>query len=364
MIPVPVQHPLVALAVVLGATTAAVGVVTVAFAWRTHRQRRRNDAIRDRLQGDLFDRLFEAEPDWAGWVETLSEAERTQVLVLLERYLRQLRGTEHQRLRGLAAALDVIDDARAGLEGRRGRFRALTWLALLEESVEPDVLRATCGTNRRHRDAAARVLYASGHADAAVAGTELLLGDGDEPLSAFGMDTLYRLNDGPRTPLLALASERARSWNERLLVQVLIVLRHCSVAETDDNLDWLLTLLAHDSARVRSATLGVIERHGWRPTFRQRIDVEALLSDPDAAVRHDAYLLLASWPDPDATAWLTQSLDVESDRELLAVVRALSMHREASLPTEGRAGPFADWVRADAAVGARRRIWGVTAAWT
>lgn len=358
-----VQRALVVVAVGLGATTVVVGAGTAALAWRNHRRTRRDDAIRDSLKEGLFDRLFEPEPGWDDWVATLSGPERTQLRVLLEGYLRQLTGTEHQRLRGLAAALGVTADARAGLDRRRGRFRALTWLALLGEPVDPDVLEAACGTNARHRAAAARVLYESEHADAAVAGTELLLADGSEPLSAFGMDTLYRLNNGAHTPLLGLASERAGSWTERLLVQVLIVLRHCTVADGDGSLDWLLALLDHDEPRVRSATLGVVERHGWRPQFRGRVDVEALLSDPELAVRQDAYLLLASWPDEDAAAWLTDSLDVESDRELLAVVRALSLQRSAPLPTEGRAGPFADWVRAEAAVGARRRIWGATAAW-
>lgn len=352
---------LVRVALGIAALTAVVGIVTLITAGWYHRRHRTEMALRDRLKNELLERLFEPDPGWRQWVETLSNPERRQLRQLLDGYLRQLRGTEHDKLRGLAVELGIPEEARRNLASGRKRFRALTWLALLNEPVGLDRLEQYCTDRPRDRAGAARVLYESFAPDAAQEGTELLLGDRTHPLSAFGLDTLYRLNNGSETPLLTVANE-FDAWDERLVVQVLTVLRYCSIP-SDDRLGFLPELLTHESARIRAATVGVIERHGWHESFRARIDIGRLLADPDATVRSDSYLLLASLGDAWSAAWLQRTMTDES-ADLLALVRALSAHPRIELP-EGnpRFDPFVDWVRAEDRVSRRRRIWGVKAAW-
>lgn len=358
------ERLLVVAAVAIAVVTLGVGLVTVATAGWYHRQRRRREAARDRMKGQFLERLFDPDPDWEGWVDGLSAAERRAVRTLLEEYLRQLRGSEHERLCELGRALGIQAAARRNLATPRKRFRALTWLALLEAEVPVERLSEYCLDTPRHRAGAARVLYENGHPDAGQTGTDLLVGDGDQPLSAFGLDTLYRLNEGDATPLLSLFPAAAEDWETPLLVQALFTLRYASVGDPD-RLEWLLDLLTHESPRVRTAAIAVVERHGWRGQFRQRVDVDRLVTDPDPSVRTDAYLLLASWGDDRSADRLRACLDGAFDTQLLALVRALSVHPRAGLPepTE-RTRPVVDWVRADAAVtGERDRVWGGDSAW-
>lgn len=339
-----------------------VGVVTLVTAAWVYYTRRRNDTVRDDLRSDLFEHLFSGDPDWAAWVDTLSRTERRQLLILLEEYLRKLRGTEHGRLCDLAAELGVQDRARRNIERGRKRFRALTWLALLNEEVDPDRLESCCSGSSQLRAGAARVLHEAGHPDAPRIGTELIV-DG-ESLTAFGLDTLYRLNDGSETPLLSAMNRGVDEWTPRLLVQVLIALRHCTIANPRDELGWLPRLLEHESPRVRAAAIGVLERHGWREEIHAEIDIGALLADPDAAVRHDTYLLLASWNTDRSGEWLHRALTTAAGADRLALVRAFRSHSRTELPEPSpELEPFVDWVRADEAVGRRRRVWGVSAAW-
>jgi hypothetical protein len=352
---------------------AATGITVVAFSvggvtmvlsvWYQYRSRRREE-IRERIQPELFERLFSAEdPEWSEWVETISKAERRQLEHLLDEYVRKLRGTERDRLRELGMALDIQNRARTNLEDDRKRFGALTWLALLEAPVDPERLEACCSESPRLRAAAARVLHEGDTPNGSRAGTELLV-DGDS-LTAFGMDTLYRLNNGTGTPLLSLLEADADTWNERLLVQVLIVLRYCNIADPGGRLEWLPELLEHDSPRIRAAAVGVLERHGWRETFQSRIDIETLLGDSEATVRHDTYLLLAAWNTEQSAVWLRRALTtVEEKTDTLALVRAYRAHSRTDLSVlPPRFDPFVEWVTADEAVSRHRSVWGVSAAW-
>lgn len=352
-------------AVGLAAITGVLGAVTITMAWWKRRKHDRVSETQDRLQEMLLERLFEADPDWNAWIAELSRVERRQLQLLTDQYLRRLRGTEFERLYELAVTLGLPAKAKRDLDSRRGRFRALTWLALLREPVAPERLKHCCTRTQRNRAGAARLLYESDHADAAEVGTNLLIGDGQHPLSAFGLDTLYRLNNGTETPILARVPEEGTDWDTRLLVQVLTVLRFCSLSEPPKQLAWLVDLLDHESAQVRVATVGVIERHGWREPFQSRIDVGELLTDPVSPVRYDVYHLLASWGSEESAALLRGALEGEDDRELLAVVRALSIHPRASLPEPtGRLQPFVEWVQADETVTRRKEPkWGVGAAW-
>ncbi len=353
-------------AVGLALLAALVGAVTLLQAVRFDRRDRRNEAVRDRLRGPLLERLFADEPGWEAWVGDLSGRERRQLRVLLADHLRKLRGTEHARLCDLARVLGVQREARRNVAAGRDLFQSLTWLALLKEPVDPAVLESTCTDTRTHRAAAARVLHASDHPQAGTAGTDLLLGEGDEPLSAFGLDTLYRLNEGAETPLLPALSDPERPLAESVLVQALVALRYCHVDQPAGRFEWLPALLGHDSPRVRAAAVGTLERHGWRAAVRDRVDVEALLADPEPSVRYDTYLLLAAWGTEASAGWIRTGFDAPDDREVLTAVRALFVHPRAELPdAEGRVGPFVEWVRADAAVsGPRNRVWGVGTAWS
>jgi hypothetical protein len=346
--------------------TVGFGVITLAMAWWNRRQRRRTETIRERMQEQLFEELFKPDPDWDELIADLSPAEREQLRQVVEAHLRRLRGSEYDRLCTLARKLGIQAEAKQDIDAGRDRFRALTWLALLGEPVESSRLEDCCTDSRQHREGAARVLFESDQPDGAAVGTELLLWDGSRPLSAFGMDTLYRLNNGAQTPLLSMVPANMAAWNSQLLVQVLTVLRYCSISEPAEQLEWLLDALDHESPQVRAATVGVIERHGWREPFQSQIDISALLDDPEPAVRYDVYQLLASWGSDQSAEWLQRGFETDKDREMLAVVRALSRHPRASLPdSTGRFEPFVDWVQAEAAVDRRReRVWGVTAAWT
>lgn len=352
-------------AVGLAAVTGLLGAVTITMAWWKRRKHDRVSEIQNRLQEQLLERLFEADPDWNAWIAKLSRVERRELQLLTDQYLRRLRGTEFERLYELAETLALPAKAKRDLDAGRDRFRALTWLALLREPVASERLKRCCTGTRRERTGAARLLYESGHADAAEVGTNLLLGDGHQPLSAFGLDTLYRLNNGTETPILARVTEEGPELDTRLLVQVLTVLRFCSVSEPPERLALLGDLFDHESAQVRAATVGVIERHGWREPFQSRIGVDELLADPAPTVRYDVYHLLASWGSEESAALLRDALKADDDRELLAVVRAISIHPRASLPeSTGRLERFVQWVKADEAVARRKDSkWGVGAAW-
>ncbi|MFB6152916.1 MAG: HEAT repeat domain-containing protein [Halodesulfurarchaeum sp.] len=345
--------------------TTVLGAVTLLMSWWYRSTRRRNAATRDRVQEQLLEQVFRTDPDWEAWVDERSETELRQLRQLIDEYLRRLRGSEYERLCELARTLGIPAEAKRNLDVGRDRFRALTWLALLDEPIEPQRLQDCCTGTQRHSAGAARVLLESNHPEAARVGTELLIGDGNHPLSAFGMDTLYRLNTGTKTPLLSIVPDDPAAWDRRLLVQVLTVLRYCSLSESPERLAWLVELLDHDSPRVRAATVGIIERHGWREAFQRRIDIAGLLTDPAPAVRYDAYQLLASWGSDLSAAWLLRRLEVVDDREILEVLRALSLHPRASVPDPvGRLEPYVEWVQAEAAIGRRgERVWGVSAAW-
>lgn len=357
---------LLVVAASIAVVTAGLGILTLVMTWWNRRTRRRIDKTREQVQERLFGQLFESEPDWDGLIADLSPVEREQLHELVEAQLRRFRGTEYDRLCNLARKLGIPAEAKDNLETGQNRFRALTWLALLGEPVERRRLQDCCTERRRHRDGAARLLFESDQPEGPTVGTGLLLRDGSRPLSAFGMDTLYRLNNGDQTPLLAKAPSNVATWNSQLLIQVLTVLRYCSIREPVEQLDWLLELLDHDSPQIRAATVGVIERHGWRDPFQSQIDIAELLADPEPSVRYDVYHLLASWGSEQSARWLNQALESADGREMLAVVRALSRHPRASLPAAtGRPEPFVEWVQAEADIGRRHDpTWGVTAAWT
>ena len=340
-----------------------VGVLTLGASIWIYYIQGRNERVQTDLRLELFERLFADDPDWNGWIVTLSRVERDRLRVLLDEYLRKLRGTEHSRLRELASAIGILDQAMRNVDRGRHPFRALTWLALLKEPVDPDRLTSSGMTTPQLRAGAARVLYESDHPDASAIGTNLIVDS--ESLTAFGLDTLYRLNNGIETPLLTRLAEEADSWDEGLLVQVLIVLRYCNIGDVHGRLDWLPPLLTHTSPRVRAAAIGVVERHGWRGAYQSQIDIGTLLEDSEVAVRRDVYLLLSSWNTDRSAAWLRWAIATADETDGLALARAHMSHPRTDVTNSPAwLAPFVDWVLADEAVGRRRRMWGVSAAWS
>lgn len=360
------ERLLVGALVVLAPLIGTIGIATVSLSVWKRRAERHREARQQRLSQELLSYLSTDDPDWEMWVETCPAADRRELRRLLSEYLRLLRGSHYDRFCELGEALDMESDARGKLARNSDRFRALTWLALLGKSVDPNWLTEHCTDTPTLRAAAARVLLNSEHPDAARQGTEILLGDGATPLSAFGLDVLYQFNNGAENPLLSIAAAHAHEWDCRVLVQVLTVLRFCHVNAFAEQFEWVVPLLEHDSIRVRLAAVGVIERHGWRPTLREQIDIETLFADEDPRVRIGTYMALASWGDAPALQWLLSGQSAaETQRERLGLCRAIAAHPQGhQIPVSSELEQYEQWVRAELSARKQRpRHWSV-ATWT
>lgn len=343
-----------------------IGLVTVGLSIRKRRVERRREDLQQHLSQELFSKLFSDDPNWEKWVKACSAQERRALRRLLPEYLRLIRGAQYDQLCELGVALDMETDAKRKLARRSDRFRALTWLALLGKSVDPARLEKHCTDTPTLRAAAARVLIDSDHPEAALQGTKILLGDGTGPLSAFGLDVLHQLNNGAENPLLSIAADHAQDWDRRVLVQVLTVLRFCHLNASGEQLGWILPLLEHDSIRVRLASVGLLKRHGWRPTLRAQLDIEMLLADSDSRVRIGTFMALASWGDATALRWLLWGqLIAKTQRERLGHSRALAVHPQGKqLPVSPTFEQYDRWVQAELSIRKQRqRHWGV-ATWT
>lgn len=312
--------------VVIVVATAAVGALTLVVSVALDRFDRRRERARPRLVEELFVRLDRPDPNWSGWVTELDLVERLVLRRLVARYLRQLRGRERDQLVALADALGVGEGATAFLSSRTvtNRLRGLVWLTVLEREVPTEHLRECCTDHPATRAGAARLLYASGGPEAARDATALLLWSGEERLSVFGLDTLYRLNRRDATPLLSHADAEATWWSDGLIVQALTVLAHCQATERTDQFAWLPALLDHDSPQVRANALIAFARHGWRRELRERVDAERALADPEPEVRTAAYELFGQWGDRESIDWLRYGVyNDPDDRARLAAARTL-----------------------------------------
>lgn len=352
-------NPVQAVALALTLVAGVLGGVTVLLSVLRGRRDRRRARTREQVREDLLDRLFEPDPDWDQWVQQLSTSERRELRWVIDAYLRRFRGTERESLCALAAALDIPSDARADLAEGRDRFASLTWLTALKEPVEFAVLEGHCTETPRLRAAAARLLHEAGDEVEAAdrRATELLVGDGEQPLSVFGLDTLYRLNRGVATPLLSIAAADADTWGLRFRIQALTVLRFCQAEAPDEHFEWILPLLGHESPRLRTAASLALEGHGWRSALRPQIDLDGRFRDPELTVRQAIYYALAAWGDESSAKWLEWGLFTEgTERGRLTVVRALTAHRRVeSLPTAETIAPYRAWVHAERQAGRHYR---------
>ncbi|ELY53570.1 hypothetical protein C491_21816 [Natronococcus amylolyticus DSM 10524] len=339
--------------VVIVAATAVVGTGTLALSILLARFERRREAARHVVRPAILSRLHGPDPEWETWYDGLSRIERHVARRTVATYLRRLRGREREELTRFAEAVGIDERARSSLSSRLvlNRLRGLVWLALLERPVSRRRLREYCTGRAETRAGAARVVYASDTPHAARDGTALLCWDGDDRLSVFALDTLYRLNDDDATALLSLATTEGTWWNEELLVQALTVLAHCRApgAETEAHVEWIHTLLEHDSPRIRAGALVALSRQSWSQSLRRRVPVERAVADPDPNVRTAAYELLGQWNDETSTRWLEYGVRNDpDDRSRLAAARRLSRSdRALPDPSSDPVERTVDWVRAE-----------------
>jgi len=308
------------LAVLLAGTLGYAGVRS----GREERADRRRPAVRE----SLLATLAEDDPDWTAWAESLSPLERRLAEETVQSYLRTLQGREHRALRNAAAALGIPERERATVRStdasRYAKLRALSWLTLLDRPVPPETLRAACRGDRDLEAAGARLLHVTGTPDARSAGTELLLGRG-ERLTAFGLDTLYRLHRSDPGVLFEYAAEHHDTWESPLLVQVLRAVSHYSVLDESAPAGWLLEALYHPTPTVRAAAVTALRQFGWRSDIREAVDLDSLAGDADPEVRRALCRTLTAWGDPEAVATLQRVF--ESDpvpRVKLAALRGLA----------------------------------------
>jgi len=326
---VPITVVLVALALVVGLALAVSFYLTVG--WSVYRSVRdtRRDRVREEVRGELLARLFGDDPEWEPWVAGLSGVEREVVESLLDDHLRELDGSDAERLRELGDALAV--PARAGRRLARGdefeRLHALTWLTLLRR---PDPYLAADFEPRtvRERAAAARLCIETGAAPPAAA-VEILLADGDEELPVFGQDTLYRAAREAPEAFLSTASANYGTWPTALLVQTLAVAGRLDTSVRTGELAWLTAALEAEEPAVRAAAARALGGFGWRRPLRDRVFLERATADPSPEVRAAVYGMLADWGDEMAVSVLMYALVSETDRRaLLRGTRALVTHAD------------------------------------
>lgn len=320
-----------AAAVVLVSALVAVVVVTLGYSLRAARTARRRTERRAQLRAELLDRQYgRDDPEWGSWVESLSAAERTELESLLAVYLRELDGRDARRLAELGSALGIDERSRRDIATGDywDRLHALTWLALLRDPPDRDLLADNCLGSPRERAAAARVLYAGNAPDLATTGVDLLLGDEPAAFSVFGIDTLYRVAESDPSPLLARAAADFDDWEPALQQQVLLATRHLHTVVGDLDLSWVVGALNNPEERVRVSAWRALESYGWNPQVRAQVDLSAAAADPSPVVRANAYRLLGAWGDGDALATLRAAAGAEPDgRTQVAAADALLTHR-------------------------------------
>jgi FOG: HEAT repeat len=321
---------LLVLGIVLGSLLTALALLTLGWSVVRSVADTRRKRVRDDLQEQLLDRLFDDEADWGDWVKRLSSTERGVVEGLLDEYIRELDGRNVERLRVLGEELEIPDRSMKRLGSRReyDRLDALTWLALLDR---PDKLRAVGFRPKttRERAAVARTRHESGDFDDTAEGLTLLLADTTAQFSVFGQDTLYQIALEEPAALFEVITDTDRSWSTPLLVQVLTVCQHVGSNVSTEDLSWLTALLEHDDETVRRAATLALGNVGWRRDIRSPALATRLINDPSFDVRRAVYRMLARWGDRAAIETLAGALQTEDNPQaLVAGTNALAEQRE------------------------------------
>lgn len=353
--------PLV-LALVLGGLMAlflfSLEVVTVVAVWRRSRRDRARDARRPAVRDGLFERVIAEDSDWEAWAASLDEVERDVARDLVDTYLRTVRGREHERLQAAGRALGIPDEAVTTIEDgdRTERLQALSWLTLLEHPVDPALLRAHCRADPTLRAAAARLVSATGGAASARDGTRLLLEEPVEPLTSFGIDTLYELHREEPAGLFEYASEASEAWPATVKIQVLRVLREYTRVGRDVPTDWLVPLFEHERPAVRAAAVGAFEGFGWRADLRGLVPHERLAGDHSVTVRRAYASVLASWNTDaaqarlESMAWTDPGPRVRLEAARGLADAMLAPERSAGDQPAGTSEAVREWVRAERSV--------------
>jgi len=341
---VPLVVVLVLVALVLGLGLAVLFWLTVGLSVYRSVQQTRRQRVRDDLQDQFLEVLFDPGADWTGWVEGLSSLERDVAETLLDEYIRELEGDNVERLQNLGDKLGIPDRSRRRLGARReyDRLYALTWLALL---AQPDELRVAGFSPRtpRERASVARLRHESGDLDDPREGIALLVEGATSQFSVFGQDTLYRIAIDDPGALFAVAAGNYQTWSEPLLVQVLVVCQHLGTSVTTEDLSWLTATLEHESDAVREAAVLALGNVGWRSDVRRDPLLDRLVDDSSPQVRTAVYQLLARWGDQQALEMLTEALRTEDDAwARLAGTNALVRQRD-QLPDDSPAELETAW---------------------
>jgi len=341
---IPLTVILVFIALVVGLALAVSFWLTIGWSVYRSVQTTRRDRLREDLQVQLLDGVFDPEMEWQPWIQSLSKTERDVVEDLLDEYLRELDGENADRLRELGDELGITDRSSDQLEqrGEYGRLSALTWLTLLKR---PERLHTTEFTPQspRERAAIARLRYETDDFTSPAEGISLLLGDVSAQFSVFGQDTLYQIALEDPEVLFEVSAANYEEWSESLLIQVLTVCQHVGANVTDESLSWLVSTLEHGSEAVRAAAALALGNLGWRTDVRSDPFLDRLLDDPSPQVRSAVYRMLARWGDDQAVSALTDALQDEPDnRALLVGTNALATRREQS-PEEVSAGLEQTW---------------------
>ncbi|WP_331234246.1 hypothetical protein [Natronorarus salvus] len=320
----------------LGSVVLLVGTMTLVLAVRKQRKAHRVEAVKPVTTAELLSRLNEANPFWEDWVTGLSTPERTAVREVGKRLLPQIHGDERVKLQRLVYVLGstperLQDDLESGDLYRT--LRALSWLALLEYPLAVNTALRTCTWNRNVRTATARVLYENHDPRAKRTGVDLLLWDGREPLSIFGLDTLYRIVIRKPEYLLSIADQEHGEWEDAVLIQVLTVLQYCQSGISPSSLAWIPLCLDHESPEVRAAALSTLAEYAWNQQLREAVYIEDHLIDSSPDVRRVAYVVYGRW-NSDLGELATVVQDEPDDLARLVGVRVLYTHSAREKPAD------------------------------
>ncbi|WP_262177092.1 HEAT repeat domain-containing protein [Haloarcula laminariae] len=290
----------------------------------------RREDVRSDLQSELLNRAFGEDPDWDGWVDSLSDRERHVVTELLGEYLRELNGSEAEPLRDLGTVLGLPKQAQRDLE--RGhmyeRLQALTWLIRLKQP-EPYFAASYEPSTPAEQAAVARLLYETDALASPAEGLEILLAEASQEFSVFGQDTLFRLASEAPDEMFALAIERYQTWSPALLAQVLLVCGQLGTSIRAGDIAWVTASLDHEDEGVRAAAARALGSFGWKPQLRDSMFLARSTADPSSRVRGAVYEMLGEWGDEEALTVLLYALVSEDDpRALVRGTNALVRRRD------------------------------------
>lgn len=350
---------LTGLAVFIAAVFVTLAVVTVGIAVRRRRRDRQRTEVRSQIRRELFERRDSDDPRWKEWTTGLSTAEREELAAVLERYLRTVAGSEARFFRSLAETLEMGVEADRTLDRDTviPRQRALARLTVLDYPLTEARLLETCLDDPQVREATARLLAQrrDEFEKPRELGTAMLIWDGQEPLTAEGLQTLYDLNDGNPLPLLSQGFWSGHQWQPTVLAQVCTVLGHCHGTVRAERFEWVFERFDHDSPVVRAAAIRVFRGTGWRGDVRERLPFRQLVTDEDPRVRRATYEVLTYWGDDRARELLEWAVIDEDDprTQLIAVRGLVSMEADPLRDQPGWPTESWDWVRAELEAGQR-----------